>query len=224
VHQFALGDGLSGIIDFPGGGSPPAPPGPPGSGGPPSDSYEDHVICDKPLRMRWGDWRTQNVLQIHVQAAAVYEDYRAECLADGGDPSGQLPIGFTLDGGMHQTALALLRYRSNEERQVEVGYLAALMEALVNTPCAILRTDLIRRVYQEVDALSASLSVRWSGRVGHFMLPLNEDARKPQSFARRVAPLDNLKDFFGAIKQIAQERHDSLKKGYVLYYPHKGSL
>jgi hypothetical protein len=174
--------------------------------------------------MRWGDWRTHNVLQLHVQPAAVFEDYRAECLAQGGDPSGQLPIGFTLDGGMHQTALGLLRYRQSEERLVEVTYLSALMEALVNTPCAILRTDLIRRVYQEVDALSAALNLRWSGRVGSFMLPLNEDARSPKSFARQVAPLDNLKDFFSVIKQIAQERYDSLKKSYVLYYPHKGRL
>ncbi len=209
---------MNGIIDFPGGGSPPGPPGPP------SDSYRDHVICDKPLRMRWGDWRTQYVLQIHVQSAAIYEDYRADCLAKSGDPSGQIPAGFTLDGGMHQTAMALLRYRSNEERQAEVGYLAALMEALVNTPCAILRTDLIRRVYQEVDAMSAALGLRWAGRVGHFMLPLNEDALSPNAFARRVAPLDNLKDFFGALKEIANERYQLLKKGYVLYYPHKGGI
>ncbi|MFH2128285.1 MAG: hypothetical protein ABIK12_17355 [Pseudomonadota bacterium] len=207
---------MSGIIDFPGGGS--------GSPPPPTEPGRDHVICDKPLRLRWGDWRTQNVLQIHVQAAAIFEDYRADCLAKGLDPSGQVPAGFTLDGGMHQTALALLRFKANEERQVEVIYLSALMEALVNTPCAILRTDLIRRVYQEVDALSASLGLRWSGRVGHFMLPLNEDARAPNGFARQVAPLASLKDFFGTLKAIAQERYGSLKKGYVLYYPYKGGI
>ncbi len=214
---------MSGIIDFPGGGSgnPPGPPRPPG---PPSQPEREHVICDKPLRLRWGDWRTQHVLQIHVQSAAVFEDYRADCLAKGLDPSGQVPAGFTLDGGMHQTALALLRFKAIEERQIEVTYLSALMEAMVNTPCAILRTDLIRRVYQEVDAVSASLSLRWSGRVGHFMLPLNEDARSPNAFARQVAPLDNLKDFFGTLKAIAQERYGSLKKSYVLYYPYKGGL
>jgi hypothetical protein len=206
---------LSGIIDFPGGGS---------TTGPPSDSYRDHVICDQPLRMRWGDWRTQYIMQIHVQAAANFEDYREDCLAKGGDPSGQIPAGFSLDGGMHQTAVSLLRYKANQERQEEVTYLSALMEALVNTPCAILRTDLIRRVYQEVDDLSAKLGIRWAGRVGHFMLPLNEDARAPNSFARRVSPLDNLKDFFGTLKEIADERYQFLKKGYVLYYPHKGGI
>lgn len=205
---------MNGIIDFPGGGPP----------GPPSDSCRDHVICDRPLRMRWGDWRTQYVMQIHVQAAAIYEDYRTECLVKGEDPSGQIPAGFSLDGGMHQTAVALLRYKANAERQEEVTYLSALMEALVNTPCAILRTDLIRRVYQEVDSTSAALGLRWAGRVGHFMLPLNEDARAPNAFTRRVAPLDNLKDFFGTLKQIACERYELLKKGYVLYYPFKGGI
>ncbi len=202
---------MNDIIDFPG---PPAPPGSP----------REHVICDRPLRLRWGDWRTQYILQVHVQSAAVYEDLRAECLAQGRDPSGQMPPGFTLDGGMHHTGMALLRFKDDEERLIEVGYLAALMEALVNTPCAILRTDLIRRVYQEVESMSARLGLRWSGRVGHFMLPLNEDAREPDAFARQVAPLDNLKDFFDTLKHIARSRHESLKKGYVLYYPHRGGI
>lgn len=206
---------MNDLIDFPGGNRPPVPT---------ADGSRSRVICDKPLRMRWGDWRTRHALQVHLQAAAVYEDYREECAREGRDPSGQIPPGFALDGGMHHTALALLRYKSDEQSQRDVGYLSALMEALLNTPCAILRTDLIRRVYQEVENTSKRLGLRWAGQVGHFMLPLNEDAREPQSFARRVAPLDNLKDFFATLREIADQRHESLKKGYVLYYPHKGSL
>jgi hypothetical protein len=107
---------------------------------------------------------------------------------------------------------------------VEVTYLACLMEALVNTPCAILRTDLIRRVYQEVDRLSGRLALRWRGRAERFLLPLNRDALDPQAFVRRVAPLDNLQEFFQALRAIAQERHQDLAKNYVIYYPRRLAL
>ena len=159
------------------------------------------------------------MLLVHVSPAANYEDYREEALAAGQDPSGQVPPGFTLDGGMHHTALGLMRHRANEERLIEVGYAACLMEALVNTPSAILRTDLIRRVYQEAKSVNAALGLAWSGRGGHFMLPMNEDARMPDAFARRVAPIDDLQVFFNTLKDIARERHLALKKGYVFYYP-----
>ncbi len=202
---------MSQVIDFP------APP----SGG--SGGWE-HVICDRPLRMRWGFWRTPHAIQVHLQSAAVWEDYRAECQAQGKDPSAQMPAGFVLEGGLHYTALALLRHREDEAALQDVGYLAALMEALLNTPCAILRTDLIRRVYQEVEALSTRLGVRWRGGAQRFMLPLNQDARDPHHFARRLAPLADLQEFFDTLRQIARERHQALAQGYVLYYPRRGGL
>jgi hypothetical protein len=93
------------------------------------------------------------------------------------------------------------------------------MEALVHTPCPILRTDLIRRVYQEVEQLSQALGLRWHGRASHFSLPLNEDAQTPNQFAQTLAPLTNLRQFFATLKQMAEQRYQALAKGYVLYYP-----
>jgi len=160
---------------------------------------------------------------VHVHPAAIYEDQRQEDLAQGRDPSGHMPPHFVLDGGMHETAQAILRHRQDEGALLEVAYLSALMEALLNTPCAILRTDLIRRVYQEVETISVHLGLRWRGRAGHFMLPLNEDAMHPKGFAQRVAPLDNLQEFFWVLKEIATARHQTLAKSYILYYPrHRG--
>jgi hypothetical protein len=196
-----------------------------GAGGFSGGECREHVICDRPVRLRWGDWRVRHVLQVHVRAAAIYEDERAEAVAAGRAPGGNMPMGFELEGAAAQTALGLLRHRADEARQVEVGYAAALMEALVHTPCAILRTDLIRRVYQEAESLSARLGLVWRGDGrSHFLLPLNEDAREPDAFARRVAPLANLAEFFATLRDIAAERHEKLKKGYVLYYPRHQSL
>ncbi len=191
-------------------------PGPPAGDG--------HIISQGPYRLRWGDWRTVNIIQVHVHPAAIYEDQRQEALAQGRDPGGQMPPHFVLDGGMHETAQAILRHREDEEALRQVNYLAALMEALVNTPCAILRTDLIRRVYQEVETLSNRLGLRWRGRAGHFLLPLNEDALNPQMLEQRVAPLDNLQEFFRTLKEIAGQRHQALAKSYVIYYPRQRGL
>lgn len=185
---------------------------------------DDHIICQTPYRLRWGDWRTAHPIQVHVGAAAVYEDQREEDLAAGRTLGGQMPMHFQLDAGLNDTAQAILRLRADESALIEVSYLACLMEALVNTPCAILRTDLIRRVYQEVDRLSAALSLRWRGRAGRFMLPLNRDALEPKGFDRRVSPLANLQEFFAVLKEIARERHQDLAKNYVIYYPRQFAL
>lgn len=184
----------------------------------------DNIICNGPLRLRWGDWRTPHPLLVHVQSAAIYEDFRTEALASGQDPAAQMPAGFTLDGGMTDTAMGLLRHRDNESSLIGVTYLSILMETLVNTPCAILRTDLIRRVYQEVDQLSKELNLRWRGRAGHFMLAMNEDATQPGHFERLVAPISDLQVLFTTLRHHAGDRYQSLKKSYVFYFPRRAGV
>ncbi len=164
------------------------------------------------------------MIQVHVGPAAAYEDHRQECLEQGRDPSGQMPAHFSLEGSLQETALALLRHHQNAAALEEVTYLSLLMEALVNTPCPILRTDLIRRVYQEVDGLSQRLSLRWRGRAERFMLPLNEDALRPRALEQDLARVDNLQDFFNILRQTAAARYRSLAKGYVLYFPRHQAL
>lgn len=179
----------------------------------------DNVITDQPMRLRWGLWRTGHVLQVGLQAAAQYEDFRTECHTSGQDPSGRMPPHFTLDADLRDTAMALLRFQDDPSAQEDVCYLCALMEALVHTPCAILRTDLIRRVYREVESLGKKLSLRWQAGDGHFLLPINEDAGDPNQFRRRVAPLDDLKAFFATLRALAQERYQKLATQYVFYFP-----
>jgi len=210
---------MSNIIQFP-----------PGHGGPSQGpaAATDNRITDGPLCLRWGDWRTTRIIQVQLEPALSFEQTRADFIARGLEPAAaaaaHMPPHFTLDGGAYETALALLRWREQESAQIEVGYLACLMEALVHAPCPVLRTDLIRRVYQEVKALSKKLRLAWRGQAGHFMLPLVEDARESDSLARLVVGLDNLQDFFAALRGLAQKRHQALARGYVIYYPRQRSL
>jgi hypothetical protein len=182
-------------------------------------SGRDHVITDQPMRLRWGAWRVGRVILVHVRSAAIYEHYRQECLEQCKDPSGQMPPHFALEGGMQDTALGFLRHRDDAGAQAEVCYVACLLEALLNAPSAILRTDLIRRVYQEVEQLSKSLGYRWRGGEGRFIPPINQDAADPHQFARLVAPLSNLRLFFDTLREYAKQRHHILSREYVIYYP-----
>ena len=194
---------MSHIIDFPG--NKPKKP--------------DNVITDAPMRLKWGDWRTTNILQVHVRSAAGYEDYRAELIKKGRKPGGKMPAHIACTNGLNETALAVLRHRHNQEDLIKVGFLAALMETLVNTPCDILRTDLIRRVYGEVEKLSKSLDLSWRGGANRFMLPLLEDQAQLMDFKRRVAPLNRLNTLFKTLDEIARERQEKLAREYVFYYP-----
>ena len=204
---------MSKIIKLPGSSSPVEKP-----------ELPNNVITNGPLRLRWGDWRTNKIIQVHVGPAAAFEDHRAECFAKGLDHTGDMPSHFALDGPSHDTALALLRHRNDAEKLIQVNYLAAMMEALVNTPCAILRTDLIRRVYREVEVLGKALGLSWHAVEGRFLLPLDEDAQNPEAFSSRLSRLDNLSEFFAVLKDVAQRRHDILAKKYVLYYPRQKHL
>ena len=179
----------------------------------------DNVITTKPMRLRWGGWRSNKILQVHVGAAAVYEDFRQECIAQGRDPASQVPPAHELSGGLRETALALLRFRNSEQQQRRAYYLAALLEALITAPCAILRTDLIRRVYREVETLSEELGLRWSSHSGRLMLSLEQDAKDPDMMSKRLENIDNLSRFFEEIRDISDSRYQTLAKSYVLYYP-----
>jgi hypothetical protein len=130
-----------------------------------------------------------------------------------------MPAHFSLEGSLADTALALLRHRSDPSRLEKATYLSLLMEALVNIPCPILRTDLIRRVYQEVDALSQRLGLRWRGRAESFVLPLYEDALHPRTLELALARVDSLQKFFSTLLEISATRHALLARNYVLYYP-----
>ena len=136
----------------------------------PQDMPRDHIITDAPMRLRWGDWRTSQIIQVHVRTAAAYEDQRSETLAAGRGLPGHMPAHYNLDRGMRDTALGLLRHRHQPDEQKQVLYLAALMQTLLTAPCPILRTDLIRNVYAEVKRLSSRLCVSFSSRRAFFYL------------------------------------------------------
>ncbi len=127
-----------------------------------------------------------------------------------------MPPHFSLEGNLAEVARALLRHHHDPGALEEVHYLGALLEALLASPCAILRTDLIRRVYQEVERFSTRLGLRFHAQGGGFLLPLAEDAGHPHALQARVAAIDNLATLFATLRV-----SDPLPKcpGYVIYSP-----
>ena len=185
----------------------------------PSSYKGENEITRQPMRLRWGDWRTSRIIQVHVRSAARYEDERAESLQKGRGLPGHMPAHYSLDHGMRDTAMGLLRHRNDAEAQKQVIYLAAIMETLLNAPCPILRTDLIRRVYDQVSALSAQLGMRFSGRQARFLPPLHQDAKNPAYLTQLVCRIDNLKSLFDCLQELAGQRYQTIRNNYVIYYP-----
>ncbi len=97
--------------------------------------------------------------------------------------------------------------------------LAGLMECVTNAPSAILRTDLLRRFYQNILSERDSLKVVWRGNVQHFLLPLHSELYNPNLFFHHIANCESLKDLFAAIEKETNSQFDIIAKNYVIYVP-----
>ena len=100
-----------------------------------------------------------------------------------------------------------------------VYYLAGLMECVTNVPSPILRTDLLRRVYQSIMEERERLRVVWRGHVRHFLLPLHTEFYNPNRFHHHLVSAQSLKDLYQAIQGETDTQFDLLVERYVFYLP-----
>jgi len=180
----------------------------------------DNLITATPLEFRRGDWRGGHALMCTRAESVRFEKHRLEALSrPGHEHIGFVPNHFTLENGCHFTALGLFRYRADQTLMRRVYRLAGLMECVTNAPSAILRTDLLRRFYQNILSERDSLEVVWRGNVQHFLLPLHSELYNPNLFFQHIASCESLKDLFAAIEKETNSQFDIIAKNYVIYVP-----
>lgn len=180
----------------------------------------DNLITAAPLEFRRGDWRGGHALMCTRTESVRFEKHRQEAFSrPGHEHIGFVPNHFTLDDGCHFTTLGLFRYRADEALMRRVYRLAGLMECVTNAPSAILRTDLLRRFYQNILAERDSLKVVWRGNVQHFLLPLHTDLHNPNLFFHHIANCESLKELFAAIEEETNLQFDLIANNYVIYIP-----
>ncbi|MBF0475820.1 MAG: hypothetical protein HQK59_08300 [Deltaproteobacteria bacterium] len=180
----------------------------------------DNVICSKPIRVRWGEWKGGRIMQCTNYEAEKFEQHRREVSRAGhGSHVSFVPTYFPLSIGESQTLLGLYQVRDREEDLDQVYYLAGLMECLLNYHQPVLRTDLIRKFYDEINILKSRLGVLWRGNSDHFLLPLASMHYDASVFIVKVEQATSMKELLAVIKEGTSEQLTLLKNEYVFYLP-----
>lgn len=183
---------------------------------------EDNLLTLEPLEWRRAEWLTGYVMLCTREESRRFEAHRREaCRVKGHQHIGSVPNHFKLDEGYHYTAMGLFRHRRDEALMRRVYYLAGLMEAVTNAPSAILRTDLLRRVYQTIMEERERLGVVWRGHVRHFLLPLHPDYLNANLLFQRIGGAASLKELFQIIQAETDAQFDILARHYVFYVPER---
>ena len=180
----------------------------------------NNLITLRPLEFRKGDWKHGLPLMCTRPESARFEEHRAKALASPGHQHiAYVPNHLSLDDGSWCTLLGLFRNREDESLMRRVYHLAGLMECVTNASSPILRTDLLRRVYQAISEEREALKVTWRGRITHFLLPLHPEYHNPNLFPHLISGAETLKDFFDVNRMETDAQFDVLARHYVFYLP-----
>ncbi len=179
----------------------------------------DNTLTDKPWRFRRAEWAAAQPLMCGLHQAALFEDHRREVYRPGHFHIRELPLGVPLEAGQVITIRGVFRHREAEENMRRVMFLAGLMEVMINHPCPILRTDLIRNVYQRLETLSADLGVVWRGQSNRFLPTLSPRLYHPNRLSGRLAVINNLQVFYDTLRAETDDQFDLVAKHYVFYVP-----
>ncbi len=179
-----------------------------------------NIITAAPLEFRRGDWQGGFAMLCSRDQSTHYEEHRREALRHPTHQHiSQLPEHLNLTDGYHYTVMGLFRHRQTEPAMRRVYRLAGLMECVLNAPSPVLRSDLLRRVYQTITEEREALNVAWRGDVHHFLLPLDLAHYDPKRFFLGIAAASSLKELYGFIEFETNAQFGVLCEHYVIYLP-----
>ncbi|NLI81382.1 MAG: hypothetical protein GX443_06795 [Deltaproteobacteria bacterium] len=180
----------------------------------------ENLISSHPLEFRRSDWQSGFAILCTRRESERYEAHRLEAIRLPGHQHIQyVPNHIRLDGGYHFTTVGLYRHRENETKMRRVYRLAGLMECVTGICSPILRTDLLRKFYNDILREREELQVVWRGNVEHFLLPLSAEHYNANRFRQAVLEAVTLKDLFAIIERETQQQFQSISSHYVFYLP-----
>jgi len=181
----------------------------------------DNIIVKDPFEFRRPDWQSAFFLQMTKKNSKLLEEQRNIFFSQGKLGIKELPPHYSLQGGVAGTIGALFLYRNEEEKMRKVYYLAGLVDCLINQVNPILRTAMLRDMYNRVQRLRAELGVRWVGTLDHVLLPIDGIFFNEMEYKQRLATARTLKALYGVIEEGTQEMFDILSLEYVFYCPNR---
>lgn len=178
------------------------------------------LVTARPVEFRWGEWTSGPAWLCARSESEKFEAHRLDARRFPGHSHIQwLPNHVKLDGGSHYTAKALFRYRNDEVAMRRIYRLAGMMECVTRGVSPVLRSDLLRRVYDAILEERKALHVVWRGSVDRFLLPLYLHHGVVERLLARLMPLESLKELFAVIDQETAIQFDLLASDYVIYVP-----
>lgn len=183
-------------------------------------SARDNLVLDKPIEFRRGEWETGCALLCTRKESRRFEAHRrAAHKVPGHSHLAQVPNHLKLADGYHYTVRGLFRNRHDPALMQRVYRLAGLMECVTNASSPVLRTDLLRRLYQTIIRERDVLKTVWKGNVGQFLLPLYSDHYNRDLFFHRIRTAASLKQLYTVVEQETTEQFLLLSHHYVIYLP-----
>ncbi|RLB43422.1 MAG: hypothetical protein DRH12_03000 [Deltaproteobacteria bacterium] len=187
----------------------------------PNKKILDNLIVKQPFEFRRSGWQSSFFIEMTKKQSESLEQQHNLLREQGREASIQLPPHHSLQGGVAGTIGALFAYRNDEAKMRDVYYLAGLVDCLINQVNPILRTAMLRDVFNKVHDLKNRLRVSWSSTLDHVLLPIDTVFFNEMEYRRNLATADTLKALYKTIEDGTQEMFDILSSEYVFYCPHR---
>ena len=177
-----------------------------------------HILARKPFRFRRAEWETITPAMVGLHQAALFQEHLEE-VTRLGRPVSFVPAHVPLRDGPGQTIMALFQRREDASAMERVFLLAGMMELATRMSHDLLRTDLIRRVFEAIQELSRDLNLRWSsGRQG-FLLPLPESLYPCSRLARTLERATTFKQLMQGLEAETRVQFGLAGEHFVYFLP-----
>ena len=187
-------------------------------------SEMDNLIIREPFEFRWAPWDSVHFVQMTKESSKKFEKRRREQHRQGKSGEGQIPSHFVLKGGMAFTIQTLFRERKNENSMREIYFLAGLIDCVINQVNPILRTDLIRDVFNRINESKRRYALNWYGPLDQVLFPIDSHLYDISTYHAMIRQAGSLKELYTTIKEETEEMFLILSKEYTFYCPGKREL
>lgn len=122
------------------------------------------------------------------------------------------------DGPAH-TCHGLFQRRADEPAMRDLYYLAGLVTLNTSLSHPVLLTDLIHRVFAEIEQLSSRLVFRWSAGGQDYFLPLPTTMYDAVGLAARLGQAPDLAEMRRVMRRESDHQFDLLSRHFILFIP-----
>ena len=169
------------------------------------------LICKAPLRFQLMTGPARSPILVPAEAAPEFELR--------GQRGGGLGRCRILKGGPAQTCLGLFQRRADESAMRDLYYLAGLVTLNTSLSHPVLLTDLVHRVFEEIEHLSSRIGFRWSVRDQDYFLPLPINIYDGIGLVNRLQQASDLAGLRRILRRESDHQFDLLYRHYIIFIP-----